>query len=127
MIARILVVDDNMEVREQLREYLVSKRHEVLEANDGAEAFAVAEEEVPHLIIMDLVMPGVYGSAATKRLQEYWRTSKIPIIIISGTTEAPVKALMDANENIRFMKKPVDLQLLDSTITELLPRGGFAP
>lgn len=127
MIARILVVDDNPDLRGLLRTFLESKHHEVLEASDGAQAFTLAEQEVPHLIIMDVVMPGLYGSAASKKLQEYWRTSNIPLIIVSGSTDAPVRELMDANPRLRFLKKPLNLDVLDKTILELLPQGGYRP
>jgi CheY-like chemotaxis protein len=127
MIAKILVVDDQPDIRALIKDFLKSKHHHVLEATDGAQAFAVAEQEVPHLIIMDIVMPGLYGSSASRKLQDYWRTAKIPIIIISGSTDAPVQSLIEKNPNIRFLKKPIDLQTLDKTVHELLPHGGYVP
>lgn len=125
MIAQILLVDDNDELRRMLRAYLESKHHRVLEARDGAQAFAIAEAELPHLIIMDVVMPGVYGSSATKQIKDYWRTSNIPIILISGSVEQTVLGDLLTRPNIRYLKKPVDLKVLDQTIAELLPRGGY--
>ena len=108
-----------------LREFLESRHHEVLEASDGAQAFTIAEAEMPHLIIMDVVMPGVYGSTATKRIQDYWRTSEIPIIIMSGTVGQSVLKSLLKRPNVRYLKKPVDLRLLESTIKKLLPEGGY--
>src|SRR5690349_15536977 len=127
MLARILVADDNSDVRSLLRHHLQTKHHEVLEAEDGAQAFVMAEKEVPHLIIMDLIMPGVYGSSASAKLRDYWRTSKIPVIIVSGSTEAAVRDLLEENDRMRFLKKPIDFALLDKTIAELLPFGGYVP
>ncbi|MFA5140385.1 MAG: response regulator [Elusimicrobiota bacterium] len=127
MLAKILVADDNDELRHQLREYLESKHHHVLEATDGAQAFAIAEAEMPHLIIMDIVMPGLYGSTATKHIQDYWRTSKIPIIIISGSVEQSVLGDLLLRPNVRYLKKPVELAVLEATIHELLPEGGYTP
>ena len=127
MIAKILVVDDDPAFVVLLRDFLRGKRHFVLDAADGAQAFVLAEKEMPHLIIMDIVMPGLYGSSASKKLQEYWRTSKIPILIISGSTDAPVRELVLSNPLLRFMKKPVDLAALEKNIDELLPHGGYTP
>lgn len=125
MIALILLADDNDEFRTQLKEYLESKNHRVLEATDGAQAFAVAEKEMPHLIIMDVVMPGVYGSTATAKIQEYWRTSRIPILLLSGSADKSVLAHVPRRKSVRFMKKPVKLEELDKAIGEMLPEGGY--
>lgn len=125
MIASILLVDDNDALRGALKDFLESRKHSVIEATDGAQAFALAEEEVPHLIIMDVVMPGVYGPTASKRIRDYWRTSKIPIILMSGSIEQAALGDILTRPNIRYLKKPVDLKLLEKTISELLPEGGY--
>lgn len=125
MIANILLVDDDDALRGALRTFLESRKHLVSEATDGAQAFARAEEEMPHLIIMDVVMPGVYGPTATKRIREYWRTSKIPIILMSGSIDQAALGDVLTRPNIRYLKKPVDLKLLEKTISELLPEGGY--
>jgi len=125
MIAKILVVDDNAELRRSLKEFLESRRHEVLEAADGTQAFIVAEKEMPHLIIMDIVMPGLYGTTAAKQLHDYWRTAKIPIIIMSGSVEQSVLRDLLRLPNLRYLKKPVVLTVLEETIQELLPEGGY--
>ena len=127
MAAKILVVDDDPFIVTLLREFLTAKHHEVLEADDGAQAFVLAEKEMPHLIILDIVMPGLYGSAAAKKLHEYWRTSKIPIIIFSAYSDELVQPLMKENPKIRFLKKPLDPKALDRLIEELLPAGGYSP
>lgn len=127
MIARILLVEDNEDLRHLVKEHLEKQRHEVLEASDGAQAFTIAEEEVPHLIITDILMPGVYGTTAIKRLQDFWRTKEIPIIIMSGSIEASMVAELLKHPKVRFLKKPVDMPLLDRTIRELLPQGGYLP
>ncbi|MBI5242159.1 MAG: response regulator [Elusimicrobia bacterium] len=125
MIAQILIADDNDELRGMLKEFLEMRGHRVLEATDGAQAFALAEKHRPHLIIMDIVMPGLYGSTALKQIQEYPGTSKIPIIILSGSIDAPIAAGIQDSPRLRFMHKPVDLKSIESMIRELLPMGGY--
>jgi CheY-like chemotaxis protein len=125
VIAQILVADDNDEVRSLLKDFLESRGHRVLEATDGAQAFAVAEKERPHLIIMDVVMPGVYGSTATRRIHDYPEMKNIPIIILSGSIDAPVAVGIEEAPTLRFMHKPVDLAALEKLIRELLPLGGY--
>lgn len=127
MIAKILIVDDDPTIRLVLGNFLRNLHHQVLEATDGAQGFQLAEKEMPHLIIMDIVMPGLYGSTTAQKLHEYWRTSKIPIIILSAFSEEPVRALIRENSNIRFVQKPFDIKALYKLVEEMLPKGGYTP
>ena len=127
MAAKILIVDDDPLILELLREFLKKKNHTVVEALDGTQAFLIAEKEMPHLILLDIVMPGLYGSAAALKLRDYWRTTKIPIIILSAYSKDLVKTLLEENVNVRFLNKPIDFAALDRLITELLPPGGYHP
>lgn len=127
MLAKILIVDDDLAIRTLLRDYLAQRHHVVIEAQDGAQAFAVAEKERPHLIIMDIMMPGVYGVSAAKKLAEHRPTAGIPIIIISGAVEEKAFPWIKENPRVRFLRKPIDVELLQATIKELLPYGGYAP
>ena len=127
MIAQILIADDDEEIRALLRDFLETRGHRVLEATDGAQAFAFAEKHRPHLIILDIVMPGLYGSTALKLIQEYPGTAKIPVIILSGSIDAPIAVGIQDAPNIRFLRKPVDLKALEAMVRELLPQGGYTP
>lgn len=125
MIAGIILADDDGDLRKALSDWLRSRGHVVREASDGAQAFTLAAEERPHLVIMDVVMTGLYGPATARKLEDFPGTHGIPVILMSGTTDqAALKDLLKL-PHIRFMRKPVDLKLLDKTIRELLPEGGF--
>ncbi len=128
MIAKILIVDDDEDVRAMLRDLLESNHHEVLEATDGAQAFAMAEEHRPHLIIMDVVMPGLYGTTATKQIHEYKGMKDIPIIIFSGSTDQAVLDKIGIHldkDHVEFLKKPCDSQTILDIIRRMLPEGGY--
>lgn len=128
MIARILIVDDNKNILAMLRDLLESNHHEVLEATDGAQAFAMAEKHRPHLIIMDIVMPGLYGTTATKQIHEYEGMADIPIIIFSGSTDKAVLEKIGIHldkDHVAFLKKPCDSQTILDTIRRMLPKGGY--
>ncbi|MCX5787115.1 MAG: response regulator [Elusimicrobia bacterium] len=127
MIARILIAEDDANILSLLKDFLTELHLEVLEATDGAQAFAMAERSNPHLIITDVVMPGLYGTTAARRLQDYWRTREVPIIIMSGSVESSIIGDLLTHPKVRFLKKPLDLALLARTIRELLPDGGFRP
>lgn len=77
---RVLVVDDEPEIRRFLRASLKTHQHEVLEAENGAEALSNARNAHPDLIILDLGLPDIDGVEVTRRVREW---SEIPIIILS--------------------------------------------
>jgi len=127
MIASILVVDDSDVIRGMLRVLLEEAHHRVIEATDGAQAFAMAEEHHPHLIIMDVVMPGLYGTTAAKKLHEYRSTANIPIIIFSGTADEKIfeKIGLKDDKNIAFLHKPSNAKEILETVRKMLPEGGY--
>ena len=89
---RILVVDDELSIIKFLRANLESKGYEVLAAMNGAEALQTFEMELPDLVILDIMMPGVDGFEVCRRIREW---SQVPIIMLSarGDEEDKVKAL----------------------------------
>ncbi|MFH2205102.1 MAG: response regulator [Elusimicrobiota bacterium] len=126
MIANILIVDDDENIRNMLRTVLEEAHHRVLEATDGAQAFTMAEEHRPHLIIMDVVMPGLYGTTAAKKLHEYRSTADIPIIIFSGTAdESLLEEVGLKDDKVVFLHKPSDAKTILETIRKMLPEGGY--
>jgi two-component system KDP operon response regulator KdpE len=79
-IYRILVVDDEPEIRRFLRASLRSHQHDVFEADSGLKAIAAVQEHHPDLMILDLGLPDVDGVEVTRRLREW---SQVPIIVLS--------------------------------------------
>ncbi len=82
MPERILIVEDQTEVREALRDLFVAAGYEVSVANDGYDAIEKAVSEDYDVITMDVRMPGLNGIRATDLLRE--RRPSIPVVIISG-------------------------------------------
>ena len=87
---RILVCDDDKEIVDAIEIYLVNEGYEVLKAYDGAQAVKYAEEQEIHLIIMDIMMPGMDGIRATMKLRE---SANIPVIMLSAKSEDNDKIL----------------------------------
>jgi len=81
---RVLVVDDDPKAVQVVSGYLTSLGHEVIEAYGGVRGAVLASEEVPDLIILDLMMPEVTGFTVVERLRENPRTHDIPIIILTA-------------------------------------------
>lgn len=127
MIASILVADDDQDFADILRIFLEGKGHKVLVVGDGLSAAMEAAEKKPHLIFMDIQMPGAYGTTVYEALQRDSHTAKIPVIFLSGLLdEERMKARVPPSPLTRFMKKPVDLNRLYEVALELLKaHGGF--
>jgi CheY-like chemotaxis protein len=118
--ARILYVEDNEDNIYMLSQRLARRGYEVIVARDGAEGVAMAEAEMPALILMDLSLPVLDGWAATRRLKSSPRTGHLPVIALSshamaGEREAALAAGCD-----EFQAKPVDFERLIGKIEALL-------
>ncbi len=104
--ARILVVDDEEEVRELFAELLQHWGYEVLHAADGHQALKLAASARPDVIVSDLVMPGLDGLSLVKALRE--ELPETPVVIISGrgTIDAAVEAIREGVFD--FVEKPLE-------------------
>ena len=80
-IKKILVVDDSPTERHVMKALLTSSGYEVITANNGEEGIAKAKSELPDLILMDVVMPGLNGYQATRTLTRDDATRNIPVIV----------------------------------------------
>lgn len=86
----ILICDDDKDIVSALDIYLTSEGYRTFHAYDGLEALAAAEREDLHLILMDVMMPGLDGIRATAKLRE---TTNIPIILLTAKSEDTDKIL----------------------------------
>jgi DNA-binding response OmpR family regulator len=80
-VARVLVVDDDLTVREVVVSYLRAAGHEVSEAGDGEAGLAAAKEESPQLVVLDLMLPGIDGLEVCRRLRA---TGDVPVIMLTA-------------------------------------------
>ena len=86
----ILICDDEPDIRAALRIYLTGEGYEVLEAGTGAEALSLLARREIHLVLMDIMMPGMDGMTATAKLREQ---SNVPVILITAKSEDNDKIL----------------------------------
>jgi diguanylate cyclase (GGDEF)-like protein len=84
---RILIAEDEANLREVLRIQLEFAGFDVIEARDGAEAVALATQELPDLIVSDVMMPEMDGYGVVKRLRGAFATRHIPIIMLTAKSE----------------------------------------
>lgn len=121
-MAKILLIEDNEMNRDMLYRRLVRRGFEVVVATDGISGVAVAEAELPDLIVMDMSLPILDGWEATKRLKQISETSNIPIIGCSahamvGDRERGIEAGCDDYDT-----KPIEFARLLGKIEKLLKK-----
>ncbi len=83
----VLVIDDSKTERTRLKQILSDASYHVLEADCGLLGIAIAAEQLPDLILCDIIMPGMDGYITCKRIKETRQTSKIPVIFISSQSD----------------------------------------
>lgn len=121
MSKRILVVEDQEDNRQILRDLLASADYEMIEAQDGEAAIAAAKANRPDLILMDIQLPVLDGYEATRRIKADTDLQHIPIIVVTSYALSgdEVKA-RDAGCDA-YVTKPYSPRLLLAKIKEFLP------
>jgi two-component system cell cycle response regulator DivK len=122
MSKRILVVEDQEDNRQILRDLLANAGYEMLEAEDGIKAVEEATKQRPDLILMDIQLPLLDGYEATRRIKADPTLNAIPIIVVtsyalSGDDEKAKAAGCDA-----YVAKPYSPRALLAKIREYLPQ-----
>ena len=122
---KILVVDDEDEVRAGLREFLEGMDYAICEAADGAEALAKTYSEKPHMILLDLRLPKVAGYQVCHTLKGNPITSGIPIIMLTALNATPnkIKGIEFGADD--YVDKPFDLDELAARIKMVTRRMGI--
>ena len=105
-LARILVVDDNADVRLALATILEDAGHEVLEAEDGEFVFDRVIDENPDLVLLDVMMPRVSGFDALATLKADTRTSQVPVIMVTAKGRPEDMAMARSLGAVEYITKP---------------------
>lgn len=119
-MATILVVDDEAPVVDLLTDMLEDEGHTVVSAFNGRIALEMVEQQVPALVISDVMMPFVDGIQLCKRLREEHDPRDLPIILMSAALP-PDLSTCGANA---FLGKPFDINRFDDLIAAYVPSHG---
>ncbi len=123
----ILLVEDEANLRYLARQYLEKQGYKVIEAADGAVAMqiAVAHEAIIHLLLTDVIMPGMNGRELAQRIAEI--RPNVKILYMSGYTENVIghNGMLDAG--VRLLQKPFNLRDLKSKVREVLDASPTPP
>lgn len=114
----ILVVDDEEPYRELLARILTKVGHEVVQAADGFGALSLLEKSKIHLVISDILMPGMNGYSLVARLRAKW--PNMPVILTTGFLSADTAKNM-MNGSVDFIPKPIDPEKLIEMINRYIP------
>ena len=123
MSARILVVDDDPDIREVIKDRLQSLGYDVSTASDGVECIALLSKQVPDLILLDIEMPNMNGLDALGEIRR--REIDVPVLMITayGTVERAVQAMKAGAYD--FIPKPFEPDHLLMTVQRALERDGL--
>jgi CheY-like chemotaxis protein len=113
---RILVVDDEPSVLDLLRDLLTVKGYDVMTVSTGAAALAAVPKFLPHVLLVDISMPGLSGPQVLEALRG--SGSKIPVIAMSGLVSSPTQGFF------AFLGKPFDHPLLLRTLSAAVGQDG---
>jgi two-component system, OmpR family, alkaline phosphatase synthesis response regulator PhoP len=118
-VSKILVVDDEKDVVELLKFLLEKDGHTVLTAHNGRDALVMAKQNMPELMLLDVMMPEMDGYTVQTQLLDDTTTKGIPIIIL--TAKGQLRDVFAMSANVRaYIEKPFDPKTLRAKIQESL-------
>ncbi|MBV6289784.1 twitching motility response regulator PilH [Pseudomonas aegrilactucae] len=119
-MARVLIVDDSPTEMYKLTGMLEKHGHQVLKAENGADGVALARQEKPDAVLMDIVMPSMNGFQATRQLSKDDATKGIPVIIVT-TKDQETDKVWGRRQGARdYLTKPVDEDTLIKVLNGVL-------
>ncbi len=119
-MTKILLVEDNEMNRDMLARRLVRRGYEVIVAVDGAQGVAVAQAELPDLIVMDMSLPVLDGWQATQQIKALPATRMIPVLALTAHAMSGDRDRCFAAGCDEYDTKPIEFERLMSKIIVLL-------
>jgi CheY-like chemotaxis protein len=126
MAAKILVVDDEPDIRTFLRTLFAKEGYDVQTAENGDEAIAKAQQDKPALIFLDIMMPKKTGILAYRRLKKDAALAEVPVVILTGLSQYKTFFAQDFDhvpQPEAFIEKPPKKERLIEIAKELIPAG----
>jgi twitching motility two-component system response regulator PilH len=119
-MARVLIVDDSPTEIYKLTTMLEKSGHSVLTAETGEAGVDLAKRELPDVVLMDIVMPGLNGFQATRQLTKSPETAHIPVIIVT-TKDQQTDRVWGMRQGAKaYLAKPIQADVLMATISDVM-------
>jgi twitching motility two-component system response regulator PilH len=115
-MALVLIVDDSPTEQHVFCQVLERHGYDTVVASDGEEAIATAEQTQPEVIVMDVVMPGMNGFQATRKLSKNPATQAIPVVIVSGKGQETDRRWGLRQGASQYLVKPVEASELVAAV-----------
>lgn len=119
-MALVLIVDDSPTEQHVFCKALERHGYDTVVASDGEEALVTAEQVKPEVIVMDVVMPGMNGFQATRRLSRNPATAEIPVVIVSAKGQETDRIWGLRQGAAQYLVKPVDTKELVNAVEAAL-------
>lgn len=124
---KILVIDDDNAINELIKINLELVGYKVFQALDGIKGFALAKQELPNAIILDVMMPEVDGYTVAQRLRQNPSTKNVPILMLTALSQLQDKITGFDIGVDDYLTKPFEMEELRVRLRALLKRSGQIP
>ena len=114
-LGKVLVVDDEPEVRQVLIEFLSSRGYDVIPAARGRDAVAIVEKDKPDLVLLDVSMPEMDGVETLRRINAI--APDLAVIMVTANADIGVTSKLLALGAVDYVPKPFDLDYLDQAVS----------
>jgi CheY-like chemotaxis protein len=115
---RVLVVEDDAWIRWFMCDVLADDGYEVIEAADGRTAIRLVDESPPHVMLLDIAMPGVTGVEVLRHLRSRRRTRTLPVVVVSAYPR--VLTPVDEESVACVLNKPLQIEKLLAAVRQVL-------
>ncbi len=126
-MSTILIVDDDKAINELIKVNLKLNGYNIIQAYDGIEGFALAKQELPNLVLLDVMMPNVDGYTVAQRIRQCEQTKDIPIIMLTALSEIQDKGKGFDIGVDDYLVKPFDIEELKMRVRAVLKRSNQLP
>lgn len=115
---RILVVDDEVETCNVLKDFLVLKGYEAHIALNGEDAIKMVKEVRPHIVLLDIMMPGMGGIEALKEIKKV--DSRVGVVMITAVTDEEIAKRTLELGAYDYITKPMDIDYLETVLMVMI-------
>jgi len=120
---KVLAIDDDPASIRLTESLLTSNGYDVICARDGLDGFKKAQEEQPDVILLDLILPGMYGFELCKKMKEDDLTENIPVVIVTGSGLEEVAKEAPEVSAEAYVTKPYGFEELDEAIQKVIGKS----